>query len=337
MAVENALPLTYGKFELRGIVGGCASENFCKEIKTKTGKIMKKLRFYVQTSELNRVYVELTGMERDTVRFVHFDGATKKSTSKEVPWSTRKTFKENGFRLQGVCLGLERGQDGKNEVRYMVELDAIEYMTKYLKDDMTVFCRGSLNYSSNGDRLFTALNISQISLCSVANELDSESIKDVGKGDVKETNNFNQTIVIQSVEKEGKGFQIGGLVLTSKGAESVSYTTYNEKLALNLKKLPPYTSILVSGHITQPLVVVEDEDDGWGEGDVLAAKQSFETVFLVTGANKDTIDKETYNEENVGRYIASKKEFGAASSAIETVKAQLAVDSDPWGNDDDWA
>lgn len=343
---KNTLPLTYGQFELRGLVGGVVASNFYQELTTKTKKQMKKLRFFVQTSEHNRVYVDLIGLEQSTVRFQKYNTDLKKYETKEVPWALRKTFNENGFKLKGICTGLEKKTDTKgnvvNDVRYHTSYDAIDYIRQHLKDGMTVYCRGDLSYSYSNDKTYTSLNLSQISLVKPQDELDSESIKLIGTSDNnKEVNNFNQTIILQEVVKDEdkpNAMRINGLALNSSGAVNISYLTNDAKLGTTLSRLPQYTSVLVAGHITQEVIMEVEEDDGWGEGNVLDRKQSFTSTYLVTGADRNSVNKETYNEENIAAFVATKREYGKTSTeTVTNLTSSLDTDTLPsFDEDDDW-
>ena len=80
----------------------------------------------------------------------------------------------------------------------------------------------------------------------------------------------------------------------------------NKPLAQNLRKLKPYTALEVWGDINTIMPVTQvQEDDGWGTPDpnqrVDAAPKR---EFVITGADKNSIDTEVYNRKAMEEEIS---------------------------------
>lgn len=306
-----------GYFQARGIVNGVDRDNFYKEITTKSGKPMRMINFGLEIEKDKSIYISLNGMERDKVFFSKREDG--KTTTKDVKWSERNTFKEKDYRLIGVNLGLEKvlGSDGNSQNKKMtlVEFDACKYIHEHLEDGMSVFVRGSIEYSTYEGKHQIKFVPQQISLCK---DIDFEDEK------YEPIAAFEQDIVLTGITKNKDD---GNFVLSAKtiGYNSVEDIEMKmegrlEKLAKNLKKNSDFVAMRVSGNIavTQNVEEVEDDDDEWGDPNPMKSTYAPTTRELfVVHVDKDTVDKELYSEEEIEQAIAkvknakqSKNDFG---------------------------
>lgn len=344
------LPETKGEFRLAGVVTGTEKgDKFFKSIKTRSNKDMNLLNFGIETDKNSTVYVSLKGMEKDEVCFYKRPdkkaGETK-GTTKKVQWVDRYRFNEEGYKLIGINIGVtkklnEKGEE-VNDSKTMAELDACKKIADNLKDGQSVFTKGKIEFSSykndkNEIKRSVKFEPNQVSLCK---DIDFE------KEDFKPTNQFKQTIIFTSIEmnkdneNDHKGI-VGAKIVTYNTIETAEFIIRDKNLFNLFKKnLKPYSSIEVWGNIQNTTVVEEEtESDSWGEEDTFKTVKS-PTIreLVITGANPNSIDTETYTEEALDEAIRALKEFGE-----ETTDKQL---DDTWGSpvdesnktddDDEW-
>jgi len=330
---ENKLQQTKGFFKLAGIVSGVKRSDFYTEKMTKTDnpKLRKAVKFAIQTSPDNKVFVTLGAQPRDKVYFSkRAETKGEKATVKAVDWDKRKSFKEDGFKIIGTNIGLAKKLDSEgkevNDVQHLVEYDAIDYIKEHLQDDMHVFVRGHMEYSRFEDRNIKQFVIDQISLCQPI---------DFTAEDFKEVANWEQPIAFRSIEKdssEENKFIITGSIINYNDIIETDFVLRNAKIAQTFKKnLKPYNRIKIFGNLVgyiQEVTVDADEDDGWGEPNPMDATNNYHKEMLVVGADKTSLDTEIYSEEIFDEFLRSKKEFG------ETASSSTSSDDD---DDDDWS
>lgn len=338
-SAPHDLQQTNGLFTLCGIVSGTDKENFYKEAKTKNDKPFRSVTFGVEFDKDKKEYVSLNGMQRDQVVFTKretVNGQTKSVTEK-VNWKDRFTFKKEGYSLLGVHLGLTKTTDnnGKevNEKKVAVEFDACNEIGTHLKDGSSVFVRGKIEFSTYQDKHYTKFVPQQISLCSKDIDFEDEKFESNAR--------FTQTIIFMGIEKsadtEGK-FIISGKVIGYNSIEDVEFVTYNSKLAKTLKKaLKPYNAIEIYGNISVTSNAEEvEEDDEWGESNKMERNNSpFVRELVVTGANKDSIDKTLYSEESVETAIAKLNAKANAEKEFDSGDDWGSVNTDSGSDDDD--
>ena len=328
---ENKLQQTKGFFKVAGIVSGVKRTDFYTEKMTKTDnpKLRKAVKFAIQTSPDNKVFVTLGAQPRDKVYFSkRAEVKGEKATIKAVDWDKRKSFKEDGFKIIGTNIGLVKKLDGDgkevNDVQHLVEYDAIDYIKEHLQDDMHVFVRGHMEYSRFEDRNIKQYVIDQISLCQPI-DFSAEGFKEVA--------NWEQPIAFRSIEKdasEENKFIITGSIVNYNEIVETDFVLRNAKIAQTFKKnLKPYNSIKIFGNLVGYVqeTVVDDEDDGWGEPNPMEATNNYHKEMLVVGADKASLDTDLYSEEIFDEFMRSKKEFGETASAASS-------DED---EDDDWS
>ena len=99
----KTLQQTKGFFKLQGIISGVKRSEFYSEKMTKSDnpKLRKSVKFAVQTSLDNKVFVTLAAQPMDKVYFSKkSETKGEKGVTKAVDWDKRKTFKEDGFKLK---------------------------------------------------------------------------------------------------------------------------------------------------------------------------------------------------------------------------------------------
>lgn len=344
MAKKNAglgLQETKGMFQLRGVITGTDKDSFYKEIKTKTDKPMRLVNFGVNIDKNKTVYVGLNGMEKESVFFSKTEGKGKdrKTVTEKVAWKDRFSFKKEGFKPIGVNLGIVKITDANgnevNDKQTKFEYDACKYIADNLADDISVFVKGKLEFSTYKDAHQTRYTPNQISMCKPV-DFDAEDFAPLG--------NFEQVIVFMGISKNDDGkFTVAAKIITYNSVEDAEFIVENSKLAKNLKGLKPYTAIKVFGDIRVETDsdVVEDEDDGWGTSNPMErVNNPTVRLLIITGADKDSIDTDTYSEELVEEAIAK------AKSDKNADKDYGDTSDDDWGNsgiqgssdddDDEW-
>ena len=329
------LPQTRGEFQLRGNAIGTLKNNFYTEKTTKSGSGFRQLNFGVEFDDKQTAYLTLNGMERKSVYY--YSAKDKKTV--EVAWKDRNKAPDDGYRMIGVNVGLERDEEDDSNMKYtLTDYDAAKYASEKLEDGMSVFVRGNLEFDSytndKGEvRRSRRLAPTQISRCSKDVNFEAEDFEALG--------DFKITIVYQDIAKEkdendkdtGR-FILSALVVNYSSIVPVDFIVEDSKLASLMKKnLKQFNSIEVTGKFKSTVLVEEvTEEDEWGE------KSSFDRVsaprvfsLVVTGAKPNSIDRETYNEEN----IAEARRAIATKDKVESnFGEKKAKDDDlPWGDD----
>lgn len=320
------LQQTKGSFQIKGVVTGVDKDKFFSEIMTSTNKPMRMINVGVEVEKGKVIYINLNGMEKKSVFFSKSEGKGKdrKTTVKEVSWENRNLFKEEGYKLIGVNLGLTKVIDktGKevNDKKTLAEYDACDYINKYMKDGMSVFVRGQNEYSTYNDKHYTKFIPQQISLCKEI-DFDDEEYTPIS--------DFEQNIIFMGIEKnEDDNFTVSAKIVTYNSIEDAEFIIdkNNARFAKTLKKLKPYTALKVYGNIVvehDVEQIEEDEDDGWGEPNPMSKiNNPTKRIMLIVGGDKDSVDTETYSEEEIEKAISKSK-------AAENAKKDF-------GDDDDW-
>jgi hypothetical protein len=322
------LPQTRGTFQFSGLVTGVDKNNFYTEKMTKTEKPFRMVNFGVQTDKENTHYVALNGMEREKVYFSKtetVDGKRKTEIS-EVRWAERNKFNKEGFRLIGINVGVTKTVDSKgkevNDKKNLTEYDACKMIADNLKDDESIFVKGNIDYShyttDKGDTKRSVKFVpTQVSLCRPV---------DFEKEDFKETADFTQVIVFTGIRKEEEKFIVEAKIVNYNSIEDAEFTILNANLANSFRKnLKPYTSMKVWGNIVVEKDTTQVEaTDCWGESnDMERINAPSIRELVITGADPNTIDKETYTEE-------------AIENAINKVNANKRAENEFGGVSDDW-
>jgi hypothetical protein len=294
---KHGLQETTGLYQIRGIVNGADKEKFYTDKKTKTQKDMRMINFGIEIEPNKSVYLNLNGMVKDEVYFSAKDNEGKTVTEK-VKWDKRKTYNKEGYSLIGIRLGLEKDNEGKNVQTTLTEFDACEKIGATLKDGMSVFSKGKIEFSSfenkDGKKRSVKFIPQQISLCSKDINFTDEEFE--AKAD------FSQQIIFMGIEKKDDVFVVKAKIVTYSSIEDAEFIIKDKGLANTFRqKLKEYNAIQVHGHIevTENVEEVTD-DDTWGEDD---PTQRINTPtrrdLVITGAKGNTLDTTTYTKENI--------------------------------------
>ena len=333
---KHGLQETTGVYQVRGIVNGVDKEKFYTDKKTKTNKDMRIVNFGIEFDKGKTSYLGFNGMVKDEVYFSKRD-AEGKSVVEKVKWNARDTFnKQKGkedFSLMGMRIGLEKGEDGKNIKQTLAEYDACLKIKELLEDDMSVFSKCKIEFSSfEDDKHNKKRSIKfvpqQISLCSNDVNFDEEGFEP--KSD------FSQQIIFMGIDKKDNGeFTVKAKIVTYSSIEDTEFTIKDKSLAQMFKqKLKPYNAIQVHGHVEviENVSQVEDDDDNWGESDPTSQIGSpTERILVITGAKGKTLDKDTYTEEKINEAMQKLEQSNNAQQDWGTSSSK-DVDDDEWGD-----
>lgn len=328
------LPQTKGYFKLGGNVTGVGKNNFFTNKKTKNGADMNLLNFGIEFDDKQTAYLTLNGMERKSA---YYSNKSEKKTV-AVNWSDRYKIPGEGYELVGVKVGLEKSEEDKNIKYNLTDYDAAKYASQHLKDDMSVFVSGNLEFDSYTDskgEIKRSRKLVPTQIYRYSTDIDFES------EDFKVLADFQITIVYQGIEKEknenGKDtgrFVLSALAINYASIVPVDFIVENAELASRIKKnLKPFNAIPVTGKFKSRVIVEEvTSEDEWGEKNSfsrVAAPRVFEMV--VTGATPSEIDRETYTEEN----IAEARMAIANKDKVESNFGEKKATNDdlPWGED----
>lgn len=340
----HSLPETKGSFQVKGKINGVEKEKFYISKKTTTKKDFRAVNFGCAYDDKKTVFMSLNGMPQNDVYFSKKNQDTGKKDTKKVAWANRNNFHEDGWKLIGTNLGLTKTTDSEgkevNDKKTLTPFDACEYIKKNIKDDMSTFIKGNIEFSSYQDndgntRRGIKYVPGQISLCKEVNfeEYDENN---------KPVHDFTQTIVFMGINKEqvdGKDtsrFVVSAKIVTYNDIVDTEFIITDAKLANLFKKnLKSYNSLSVHGNIEVTHKVEEKtEDDGWGlANNMVSVSAPTKTEMIITGATPSTIDRESYTEKNVSEAIAkirnarnAEKNFGSTADTTSS--------GDDWGSDD---
>lgn len=338
---------TKGTFQLKGIINGVNKDRFYTSKTTKTGKDFRAVNFGCAYDDKKSVYLSLNGMPQNNVYFSKRNNDGKTET-KSIPWVNRNTFKEDGFRMIGINLGLTKTTDNKgnvvNDKKTMHAFDACDYIQAHLEDGMSTYMKGNIEFSSYQDnegnvRRSIKYVPGQISMCQ---DVDFSAYDGA---DNKPVHDFTQNIVFMGIDKEKENdketgrFIVSAKIVTYSDIVDTQFIVTDAKLAgLFKKNLKTYNALDVHGHIEVSHSVQEvSEDDCWGESNSMnSVAAPTKTEMIITGATPSTIDRETYTEKNIAD--AMKKIRNSKDADNKFADAKESTDNtDAWGEtaDDD--
>ena len=327
------LPQTKGAFQVRGKVTGTQKEKFYTEKTTKNGDPWRGINFGVEFAPGSTVFLNMTGMPKDEVFFSKRNEETKKVETERVKWSDRFTFNKEGYQL----IGVNRIKDSKgndiNEKKRMVEYDACKEISEHLKDNNTVFTKGTIEYSQYNGKHSTKFIPNQVSL---GKDVDFEA------EDFTPNAKFTQTIVFMSIapNDDKSKYLVQAKIVNYNTIEDAEFVIKDASLANVFRKnLKPYTSINTWGSIEVEEDVTEvTETDCWGTSNAMDRVNN-PTIreLVIEGADPSTIDTTTYTEEEMDKAIESLKaskdaenDFGGTSSGWGSVKSVNDDDETGW-------
>jgi hypothetical protein len=306
----TTLEQTKGKIKLIGKVAGISNENAHRQGYTQNDKLFKAISFFVETSKVNRVKVELFGMEKDYV----YAYSQKEKKTKQIEW-TKRHDDHGDYKVLGVALKLEKGEDGKYIRKVLTELDAVEYIESHLKDGDVVRIGGEIDFYEYENQQGDLVQAKRFVIRSIT-KLDEEL--DFDAEDFKEESKFEQEIVATEtmIDEESKKLIVGAKIIKYDGSHvDTTFTVDTEKypkLAKNMaKRLSFGDFIKVYGLIINSVVleeapeedIVDDEDD-WGGDDEI--KKDFETSYIrnyiqelqITSVDSSSYEQKKYKEED---------------------------------------
>lgn len=337
---------TRGSFQVKGKINGVERDKFYTEKKTKNGKDFRAVNFGCEYHDKKSIYLALNGMPQDNVYFSKRNADTGKTDVEKVAWANRNKFNKEGYRMIGTNLGLVKTIDSEgkevNDKKTMHSFDACSYIKENMKDDMSTFIRGNIEFSSYLDkdgntRRSIKYVPSQVSLCK---EVDFEEYDE----DNKPVHDFTQTIVFVGIDKEKENdkdtgrFVVQAKIVTYSDIVDTEFIIVDSKLANLFKKnLKAYNSISVHGHIEVTHKVEEtSDDDGWGESNSMTSVSApTKTEMIITGATPSSIDRESYTEKNVSEAVAKIRNARMAEQNFSGKASNSSSDDDDdWGDDD---
>lgn len=339
------LPETKGNYQLRGIVNGVAKDGFYKNSKTTTGKEKRTVSFGVEVDSGKTLYVGMQAFPKDEVFFYKKGENNQKGTTERVKWNNRHTFNKEGYKLIGMSVGLTKtvGEDGNlhNDNKTLTEFDACDFVGKNLKDGMSVFVKGNIEFSSfrndkNEVQRMTKLVPNQISLCNSEIDFINE--------DFNAQHDFTQNIVFMEVNQEMENdkptgrFIVAAKIVTYSTIEDTTFVITDSKLAnMFNRNLKPYTAINVWGRIDATTIVTEDTvTNHWGEAN--AMKKLISPVrreLIITGADPATIDTEVYNQKDMENAMLKIKNAQEAKNDFGDNNASTWGDASNMSSEDD--
>ena len=321
-----------GTFEASGVIFNMGSEHAFKDIVMKNKKSMKIANIGLRISDGESMFLTLNGMEQDNVYFSKSGAKGEKSQTEKIEWAKRNRFNKEGFRLIGVSLALAKGEDGKNvAVKNFTQFDAVDEIKENLKDGVSVFVKGKIEFGSFLDEKSGEL---KKTVKYVPNAIYLSG-KDIDFQDAKfeKSAGFAQPVLVTGLRKEdGKNLIDFGIVGYKSYEESTMEA--NDSLYEALKtKLKKGASITITGVIKTSQNVEVVSAEVWGEeSKVGKAKSSGKVVMLATGARPETMDVETYAKKPLAEYLdaveAFKKEKADKSASFNS---QGSAKKEEWG------
>lgn len=314
------LPQTKGTFQVRGKVIGTSKDKFYVEKMTKNNKPWRSVNFGVQFDNEKTLYVGTNGMERDVVYFSKKleDG---KTDVKKIPWKDRFNYHEEGYRMIGVNVGVVKTTDENgnavNDKKTLTDYDSCKEISDHLRDDMSVFVKGNLEFSTYQDSHRTKFVTSQVSLTKDDVDFEKEEFHPVA--------DFTQMIVFMGVtpNKEKTRATVEAKIVTYDTIEDAEFIIEDMNLVrMFAKQLKPYTGIKVWGRISVEKDTEEVETtDCWGKKNNMD-KVNSPTIreLIIDGADPNSIDTGTFTESEIDK-------------AIEEMKAAKAAENDFGGSE----
>ena len=325
-----------GTFQLTGKVTGRLSDNFYSEGVGQNGNAWRRVNCGIEIEKDKIVYINLFGSVQENVYYSKTekgaDGKNKTET-RAVRWADRmkspkQLFGDDGFRMIGVTCGCKKVYDSKgkevNDKKYLTPFDACDELSN-LEDGQSVFVRGNIVYSTYNEQHMIRFEPVQVSLC---REIDFDDV------DFKPKANFTQPIVCMGVVKNedtpGEAI-VNAKIVNYSSVEDTELYTRNGALAKNLKKLGEYVYIKTWGDIVVEGEIEEvEEDDGWGSSNRMERVASpFKRKLVITGADRDSIDKETYSEAVIEHAL---EVAASVQNAKKDYGKKDEKDENDWGN-----
>jgi hypothetical protein len=320
-----------GTFQARGKLFGVKGENTFKDITTKSNKSMRTMNLGLRLADGENMYLHLQGMEQEFVWFSKQGKNGEKPVTEKVEWKKRLSPKKD-FRIIGVNLGLVKDENGKNELTALTQFDAVEYIEEHATDEMSVFVKGNIEFSSylkDGD-LKHATKFVPNAIYLAKEDIDFQAEK------FEKEAEFVQNIIFTGVDRvkdeEGDTYKyfVNGSVVGYNVIEDIVLET-TEALTKTFKdNIKSFNSITLTGKIKSTKGTLEVDANVWGE-DVKVGKrtQSSRTSLFVIGARRESLENEKYSKKTVEAYREQCDELRRSKDA-GSFKSQ---DGGDWGKD----
>lgn len=329
---KHGLPQTKGDIQLKGVVTGVEKEGFFKEIITRSGKPMYFLNFGLEVDKGKVIHLSLQAMKPDTVFFYKkAEQQGEKGIVERVAYENCKEFQQNneGFSIIGKSVGLDKNEEGKNDIKYLCDFDAVRYLKSKLSDGMSLTVFGEIDFSSyvKEGKTIRATKFVPSKIFATQNEIDFNDENFEPKAV------FSQQVIVKEYGNNDNGdLTVQAQIVNYSSIEDTEFIIRKEnKLGNTLRKnVKPFTTVRIHGNIevseSVQVVVVDDE---WGMPDpTKSVSKPTKRELVVTGADPATVDEEIYSEEKMTEAIKK-------LTVTETASQDWGSKSDEsWG--DDW-
>lgn len=330
MAKEKAkteLVQTKGTWRAVGLVNRIAQDKAYTEGEFDKGKNIgkewKSLRFAVKTSEVNELFVELFGMEKDAYAYKPVPKEEKKKnpqakgTTKKIAFENRDNVPE-GYNLIGVKVGkFEDDEADKKKVilQDFVEYDAVEEIFQTFDDGDSISLSGELQFSEYEDQQGDIVKQTKYII-----KYASKLVKPVDFSDEKfeETSSFEQEIVFvgsaydkktgkltvigRTIQYGGKFLDIPFVIYANEDKVKQVANAFHSKL-----KFGDFVKVLglcVNKTETVEVEEVANKDSIFGDGGVTPKGQGKRTAknrlteMVITGVDLASFKPKRYKLED---------------------------------------
>lgn len=184
------LEQTKNHFKVQGIVTRIEGEKAYRQGVSKNGNQWRSIRFGVQTSEDNEVFVELFGITRDRVYASKYNAETKKSEGQFFSWEQRHNLPE-GYTIFDTSLKLDPNAE---RAKGYTAFDAVMELRNNLKEGDSVYISGSIEFSEFQGKLQKRFLIGYVS--KLKNPVD------FGAKNFKEVSHFELGMIVMGLQQE---------------------------------------------------------------------------------------------------------------------------------------
>lgn len=343
------LKQTSSTFQVRGLVTGTKGKRFYNNGTTKNGGSWNAIEFGIAINNGKTVFLKLSGFPRKEVFYYKRGENGEKGVTQRVPWANRKNVPGDGFRLIGVNITTGKSEDDKNINEVFTEWDAVEYLHENLKDGMSLFVKGNVEFSTYTDKDNNVQR--KVELVPTQISYTQEPV-DFNADDYEEEALFDDMLVYTGIDKEtdendkatGR-FIVSGYSIKYDDIAPVQFIidAADAKLANNIrKKLKPYNAIHVYGKIdmiVDTTVVESEEDEGWGKTSKMEQRRLNAPVkreYVIFKADPSSIDVEMYSEKSIADALkAIKNAKEAVKNFGDKPNSESSAAADDWNTDDD--
>lgn len=261
MANESRLQQTKGSYKVAGIVSGLLNKSAYSEGIGKNGKPWRSIRFFVSTSPVNQIPIELFGSEQDFV----YPYSSKDKKSQKMPFHMRSQVPQ-GYHIIGVNATIPAGTKTVSNVDY----DAVEYIYQNLSEGDRVWVNGETEFRKFENKQGNIVNSVRHTIKSIG--IADKEI-DFNAPDFKERAEFEQEIVVLDsiVERDlnkviVNAYTIGYGDKLNEAQFAINLDTHKEFGNNFVKKCTYGTWIKVYGKIISAVELGDPEPvvDEWG-------------------------------------------------------------------------